>query len=124
MISGASLTVGHNIVPPPIDGSNCGRSNGQTAYTLDDSRLATWDTNCGTVDVYMAGTLVRDDTASAQFVRPNGGAAGAILYDAYQQAWAVNYDTYYRVPLNNTPNKTAFPSTTLFSSPLFATARG
>ena len=118
-ISGASLSVGHNIVPGPVDGSNCGRENGQVAYTVDDSRVATFDTNCGTIDVYASNTLVHDDTASAQFARPNGSGVGSIVYDGFSEAWAANADTLYRAPINNPPNKTAFASTGLTWQILF-----
>ncbi len=118
-IAGTSLSVAHNIVPPGVDGSNCGRENGAVAYAADDQRVATFDTNCGTVDVYATSSLVHDDVASAQFARPNASGAGSIVYDCLAEAWAANYDTLYRAPTNNPSQKTAFQSSTLFWQVVF-----
>jgi len=118
-IAGATLSVGHNIVPPGIDGSNCGRENSAIAYSVDDVHVTTLDANCGTIDAYMASSLVRDDVASAQFARPSAVGSGSIVYDNAANAWAANYDTIYRAPTNNAANKTAFASTTVFWNVLF-----
>jgi len=118
-IAGATLSVGHNIVPPGIDGSNCGRENSAIAYSVDDVHVTTLDANCGTIDAYLASSLVRDDVASAQFARPSAVGSGSIVYDNAANAWAANYDTIYRAPTNNAANKTAFASTTVFWNVLF-----
>lgn len=97
-IAGTTLSVGSNIIPPAIVNSNCLRQNDQLAFSVDDARLATWDTNCGTIDVYNTADLSRDATASAQYTRPSGSALGSIIYDNIANVWAVNVDTLYRAP--------------------------
>ena len=112
-IAGSTLTVGSNITPPPITNSNCLRQNYRLTFSNDDARVATWDTNCGTIDVYHSADLSRDATASAQYTRPSSSGAGAILYDNMTNVWAVNAQVLYEAP-------TSGSSTSFTESPYLA----